>query len=173
MSDVSTNISSHSNDHITTSAEITDAIRSCLYDIVCEVSMNISRSPVNLTDITGQSDAPQDGAMDHESSCDVGKHLHAYPDEEWFKLHRNGNNGSSRLHEWTIFDSPRCIKEENHPVFKTKSAATTVNSKMCGSMFGMAIGDALGAHVEFRPHSYLVEHPVRDLQGGGTWGLEK
>ena len=42
-----------------------------------------------------------------------------------------------------------------------------------GSMFGMAIGDALGAHVEFRPRSYLVAHPLEDLQGGGTWGLEK
>jgi hypothetical protein len=42
-----------------------------------------------------------------------------------------------------------------------------------GSMFGMAIGDALGAHVEFRPHTYLEANPVTDLQGGGTWGLEK
>jgi ADP-ribosylglycohydrolase len=40
-------------------------------------------------------------------------------------------------------------------------------------MIGMAIGDALGAHVEFRPQSYLEENPVKDLQGGGTWGLEK
>ncbi|CAF3580666.1 unnamed protein product [Rotaria sp. Silwood1] len=42
-----------------------------------------------------------------------------------------------------------------------------------GSMFGLAIGDALGAHVEFRPHSYMEANPVKDLQGGGTWGLEK
>jgi hypothetical protein len=42
-----------------------------------------------------------------------------------------------------------------------------------GSMFGMAIGDALGAHVEFRPRSYLEANPVKDLEGGGTWGLEK
>lgn len=41
-----------------------------------------------------------------------------------------------------------------------------------GSMIGMAIGDALGAHVEFRPHTYLVNHPVTDLSSGGTWGLE-
>ena len=40
-----------------------------------------------------------------------------------------------------------------------------------GSMMGMALGDALGAHVEFRPESYLREHPVTDLVGGGTWGL--
>lgn len=37
----------------------------------------------------------------------------------------------------------------------------------------MAMGDALGAHVEFRPHDYLLEHPVTDLSSGGTWGLEK
>jgi len=42
-----------------------------------------------------------------------------------------------------------------------------------GSMFGLAIGDALGAHVEFRPHSYFEVNPVTELQGGGTWGLEK
>ncbi|CAF0874806.1 unnamed protein product [Rotaria sp. Silwood1] len=42
-----------------------------------------------------------------------------------------------------------------------------------GSMVGMALGDALGAHVEFRPRQYLIEHPVRDLVAGGTWGLKK
>jgi len=42
-----------------------------------------------------------------------------------------------------------------------------------GSMVGMALGDALGAHVEFRSHQYMVENPVTDLQGGGTWGLKK
>ena len=42
-----------------------------------------------------------------------------------------------------------------------------------GSIFGMAIGDALGAHVEFRPRQYLEANPVKDLQGGGTWGLDK
>ncbi|CAF4805776.1 unnamed protein product, partial [Rotaria sp. Silwood1] len=40
-------------------------------------------------------------------------------------------------------------------------------------MFGLAMGDALGAHVEFRPNSYLVANPVQDLVGGGTWGLQK
>jgi hypothetical protein len=37
----------------------------------------------------------------------------------------------------------------------------------------MALGDALGAHVEFRPHQYLVENPVTELEGGGTWGLKQ
>ncbi|CAF1509657.1 unnamed protein product, partial [Rotaria sordida] len=45
--------------------------------------------------------------------------------------------------------------------------------RIMGSMFGMALGDALGAHVEFRPRQYLVEHPVTDLEAGGTWGLKQ
>ncbi|CAF1475061.1 unnamed protein product [Adineta ricciae] len=44
--------------------------------------------------------------------------------------------------------------------------------KVIGCLLGLAIGDALGASVEFRPHEYLVENPVIDLQGGGTWGLQ-
>jgi hypothetical protein len=42
-----------------------------------------------------------------------------------------------------------------------------------GSMIGLALGDALGAHVEFRPNAFLKEHPVTDLESGGTWGLQK
>jgi len=42
-----------------------------------------------------------------------------------------------------------------------------------GSMIGMALGDALGAFVEFRPHAYMVANPVKTLKGGGTWGLKK
>ncbi|CAF3974374.1 unnamed protein product [Rotaria sordida] len=42
-----------------------------------------------------------------------------------------------------------------------------------GSLFGLTVGDALGAHVEFRPNSYLVAVPVTDLVGGGTWGLQR
>jgi hypothetical protein len=40
-------------------------------------------------------------------------------------------------------------------------------------MFGLAIGDALGAHVRLKPHDYLEEYPVTDLREGGTWNLEK
>ena len=46
-------------------------------------------------------------------------------------------------------------------------------NRIHGSMLGLALGDALGASVEFRPHAYLVENKVTDLQSGGTWGLEK
>jgi hypothetical protein len=45
--------------------------------------------------------------------------------------------------------------------------------RILGSMIGLALGDALGAHVEFRPRQYLQEYPVTNLQGGGTWGLQK
>jgi hypothetical protein len=42
-----------------------------------------------------------------------------------------------------------------------------------GSMVGMALGAALGAHVQFRPRQYMVANPVIDLEGGGIWGLKK
>ncbi|CAF2898110.1 unnamed protein product [Rotaria sp. Silwood2] len=50
---------------------------------------------------------------------------------------------------------------------------TNILNRIKGSMFGMALGDALGAHVEFRPRGFLVANPVTDMQGGGTWGLVK
>ena len=37
----------------------------------------------------------------------------------------------------------------------------------------MACGDALGSHVEFRSREYLLKHPVKDFEGGGTWDLKK
>ncbi|CAF3787393.1 unnamed protein product [Rotaria sp. Silwood1] len=40
-------------------------------------------------------------------------------------------------------------------------------------MLGLTVGDALGAHVEFRPYSYLAANPVTKLVGGGTWSLRK
>ena len=49
----------------------------------------------------------------------------------------------------------------------------TIFDRVRGSMMGLALGDALGASVEFRPHSYLLDNPVKDLQSGGTWGLAK
>jgi len=43
--------------------------------------------------------------------------------------------------------------------------------RITGSLVGLAVGDALGASVEFRPHEYLVANPVREMMAGGTWGL--
>ena len=48
----------------------------------------------------------------------------------------------------------------------------SILERVRGSMIGMALGDALGAHVEFRPREYLVNQPVTKLEGGGTWGLK-
>lgn len=46
------------------------------------------------------------------------------------------------------------------------------SSKIIGSLVGLAVGDALGAHVEFRPHDYILANRVQSMQGGGTWGLK-
>ncbi|CAF4100711.1 unnamed protein product, partial [Rotaria socialis] len=46
-------------------------------------------------------------------------------------------------------------------------------NRIQGSMAGLGLGDALGAYVEFRPRQYLVDHPVTDLESGGTLGLTK
>ncbi|CAF1175449.1 unnamed protein product [Adineta steineri] len=54
-----------------------------------------------------------------------------------------------------------------------KECQSDIFDRIHGSMIGMALGDALGAHVEFRPHEFLVENPVETLEGGGTWGLKK
>ena len=48
-----------------------------------------------------------------------------------------------------------------------------VLERVAGSLLGMTIGDALGAHVEFRPREYLLSNAVTDLSSGGTWGLQK
>ncbi|CAF3356614.1 unnamed protein product [Rotaria socialis] len=57
--------------------------------------------------------------------------------------------------------------------YPASSCDRSILNRVEGSMLGMALGDALGAHVEFRPRQYLEENPVQDLQEGGTWGLKK
>ncbi|CAF4869835.1 unnamed protein product [Rotaria sp. Silwood1] len=54
-----------------------------------------------------------------------------------------------------------------------ESVDSKILDRVHGSMIGMALGDALGAHVEFRSNQYLRKNPVTDLKGGGTWGLNK
>ncbi|CAF1496231.1 unnamed protein product [Adineta steineri] len=50
---------------------------------------------------------------------------------------------------------------------------TEILTRIQGSMIGLALGDALGTPAEYRSRQYLLECPVTDLQGGGTWNLEK
>ncbi|UJR35041.1 hypothetical protein I4U23_027817 [Adineta vaga] len=75
------------------------------------------------------------------------------------------------------FDSHERIVKPNDLLHDMKDPPGSINrrilNKIQGSLIGIALGDALGAHVEFRPRQYLVENPVKDLVGGGTWGLKK
>ncbi|CAF1005426.1 unnamed protein product [Adineta ricciae] len=75
------------------------------------------------------------------------------------------------------YDDYKKIKKPGDLIFDMQYAPVTANEDMLdkiqGSMCGMALGDALGAHVEFRSHTYLQENPVSDLRGGGTWGLKE
>ena len=90
--------------------------------------------------------------------CFVGE------DRKWLDCQYNDD-------QCTLIKKPNDL--ENEMDDPPSSGNEEILDRIKGSMFGMAIGDALGAHVEFRPRSYLVDHPVEDLQGGGTWGLEK
>jgi hypothetical protein len=69
------------------------------------------------------------------------------------------------------------IKKPNEIEIEMDEPPGSIDKKLLdriqGSLIGMALGDALGAHVEFRPHEYLVKNPVKDLEPGGTWGLTK
>lgn len=85
-------------------------------------------------------------------------------DHQWLdlKFHSNSSN--------TIYKPDELEKYLKLP---PKTLNPDSLRRIRGSMFGLALGDALGAHVEFRPHGYLMEHPVSDLGEGGTWGLKK
>ncbi len=54
----------------------------------------------------------------------------------------------------------------------TESDNADILRRIQGSLVGLAVGDALGASVEFRPNAYMKQHPVTDMQDGGTWGLK-
>lgn len=74
-------------------------------------------------------------------------------------------------------DSQHIVKPDQLNITKNDHPPTINNSetlkRIQGSIFALAIGDALGASVEFRPRSYLEAHPIKDFQSGGTWGLQK
>ena len=92
----------------------------------------------------------------NDKECEVVK-------EHWTGLRFHGDRSSIKMPHELEKDVP------NVP----SPPAEEVLDRVKGSMLGMALGDALGAYVEFRPHSYLLEHPVIGLEGGGTWGLKK
>jgi hypothetical protein len=74
-------------------------------------------------------------------------------------------------------DQQKIVKPNEIPIDTKQYPPSIINddlsNRIQGSMLGLAIGDALGAHVEFRPRSYLEANLVKDLEGGGTWGLKK
>ncbi|CAF1379176.1 unnamed protein product [Rotaria sordida] len=75
------------------------------------------------------------------------------------------------------FPSPHArVLPHQIPLGKPPESRGTEEAKQLnciqGSLLGLAVGDALGASVEFRPHQYLVVHPVKKMQSGGTWGLK-
>ncbi len=82
-------------------------------------------------------------------------------DTQWLNIQYNKDG--------TIIKPEELEKELRYPPEVDKKILDRIH----GSMAGMALGDALGAHVEFRPQAFMEENPVDDLKGGGTWGLEK
>lgn len=98
----------------------------------------------------------------------------------WIELNRRGNHSSTYLDKWWVNLYPKndgLIKKpaelDNYIESPPDSADEKIRDRIQGSLIGMTLGDALGAHVEFRPHGYLLENPVQTLNGGGTWGLVK
>jgi ADP-ribosylglycohydrolase len=45
--------------------------------------------------------------------------------------------------------------------------------KIRDGIIGLVVGDALGVPVEFKPREYLIENPVTDMMGEGTYGMPK
>lgn len=84
---------------------------------------------------------------------------------------RQSNNGTYTLAQ--LLDANRSFDQ----LIRVKDSDSEIPDspilqRIQGSLVGLAVGDALGAPVEFRPNAYLKEHPVKNMQSGGTWGLQ-
>ena len=93
-----------------------------------------------------------------------------------FKRDRGDSSDVSHYLTLTqLLDRPQPYKELNRlqdPAI-TQLPDNDILLRIQGSLIGLAIGDTVGASSEFRPYSYMQEHRVTDMNGGGTWGLEK
>jgi ADP-ribosyl-[dinitrogen reductase] hydrolase len=75
------------------------------------------------------------------------------------------------MHQWELPHAelhPHQIQCEWPNPTAMKDADRTI-----GSLIGLSIGDALGAATEFCPRTFMIKHPVKDMMGGGTWGLKR
>ena len=73
----------------------------------------------------------------------------------------------------------RILKEEiwivdawsRYGSLKLKAAQSHIASCIKSALFGVAIGDALGVPVEFSPREKLLQDPITDMTGYGTYNL--
>ncbi|CAF1191951.1 unnamed protein product [Rotaria sordida] len=136
-----------------------------------DYSSKSSTSDVDMTDVSMTdhakvtADQPKNCPISPITSSNSGHPACQFrTDKNWLNLQFHDKGQLS-------IKKPDEIEDEmNEPTDKIDSE---ILNRIQGSIIGMALGDALGAHVEFRPHQFLVERPVTDLESGGTWGLKK
>ncbi|CAF2131359.1 unnamed protein product [Rotaria magnacalcarata] len=112
-------------------------------------------------DTKGENDIGSNGVSDNDDSPECSSHE---DNSTWFDVQFHDN-------KQTKVKKPDEL--QNAMNVPDVSINREILNRIRGSMTGMALGDALGAHVEFRPHQFLVNNPVKDLESGGTWGLTK
>ncbi|CAF1546975.1 unnamed protein product [Rotaria sp. Silwood1] len=94
-------------------------------------------------------------------------------DKNWLNLQWYNSDTSNKGEEVESHPIKKPNDLENEMEDPSGNIDQDLLDRIQGSIIGMALGDALGAHVEFRPYSYMKANPVKDLEGGGTWGLQK